>query len=236
MRRILGVGLLLAVLAIVAALVWVSRSLDGIVKNAVENVGSELLDTRVSLSSVSIDLREGRGTLRGLHIRNPDGFSSEDALSADEVVLRIQLGSLTGGPIVLDEVSVRSPEVLAEANARGLNLDVLRRNVEQSGTSEASDAATRGDGEPPRIRIRRFAVDEGKARSDTTALGGRLEEIDVPGVSLRDVGGQRGATPGELGKQILDAWLSRIARAAAAHQARRAIGDAVGEAVKGLFD
>jgi hypothetical protein len=247
MKRILGVALLLALLAVVAAVVWLAHSLDGIVKSAIEDVGSELLDTRVAVGSVSIDLREGRGTLRGLRIRNPEGFSSEDAISVGEVVLEIDLSSLTGSPIVLNEVSVHSPQVLAEANARGLNLDVLRRNVERSSPAEASDQATSGEGEPPRIAIRRFEVQGGEARSDTTALGGKREEIDVPGLSLRDVGGRRGAPPGELGKQILDAWLSRIARAAAAHQARRAAGKAlgdalgddagkVGDALKGLLD
>ena len=235
MRRVLVITVSLVVVAVAVALVWLARSLDGIVKSAIESVGSELLDTRVSVGSVSIDPREGRGTLRDLRIRNPEGFSSGDAFSLGEVVLQIDVSSLTGSPIVLREVSVHSPEVLAEANAQGLNLDVLRRNVERSGSKGADAKATSGGSEPPRIAIRRFAIEGGKASSDTTALGGKLEEIEIPPLSLSDVGGRNGATPAELGKQILGAWLSRIGTAVARQQAGRALGEALDNAVQGLF-
>jgi hypothetical protein len=236
MKRILAAGVAVVLVVIGVAVVWLARSLDGLVKGAIEQVGSELLDTRVSVGGVSIDLREGSGTLRELRVRNPEGFSSADAFSLAEVTLRIELGSLGGSPIVLSEVSVAAPLVLAEATARGLNLDVLRRSVESGAASEADAQVARGEAEPLRLRIQRLQVERAQARVDATALGGEAEQIEIPALSLRDLGGRRGATPGELGKQILGEWLDRVARAVAQHQARRAVGKAIDETLRDLFD
>jgi hypothetical protein len=247
MRRILRIGVPLVLVAAVGAALLVARSLDGIVKGVIEDVGSDLLQTRVSVGSVAIDLREGRGTIRNLRVANPAGFSSDDAFSLGEITLGIDLSSITGSPIVLEEVVVSAPVALAEATTAGVNLDVLRRNVDRSsGTGREADAGE-GDDEAARIRIRRFTFEGGKAKSDTTALGGKAEQIDIPGVSLRDVGGASGDTAAELGKTILSAWLGGIARAAATEQARSAAGKAldkvlgeggksVGDTVRGLLD
>ncbi len=253
MKRILLIGGPVVLLVVVVALLLLARSLDGIVKGVIEDVGSDLLRTTVSVGSVSIDLREGRGTIRNLRVANPEGFSNADAFSLGEITLDIDLGSLTGSPIVLDEVRVGSPEALAEATAVGLNLDVLRRNAEKGssgGEASAGGGANSGDAgsaEATRFRIRRFTFDGGKAKSDTTGLGGKVQEIEIPGISLSDVGGASGDTAAGIGKTILSRWLANIAKAAARAQARDAAGKAlddvlgddakgIGDAVKGLFD
>lgn len=238
MKRILGIAVALVLIIAVGALVWLARSIDGIVARKIEQVGSELLGTDVSVDGVSIDLRGGKGSIDALRVHNPEGFSSSDAFALKQVVIGIELGSLRESPIVLTEVTVREPDVLAEANTRGLNLDVLRGNLSESSASEA-DAEAAEEGEPTRLRIQRFQVEGGTARSDTTALGGRADEVPIPALSLRDLEG----TPGELGQRILRAWLDRIAVAVAKHQAKRALGDAVeegkeklGEALGELFE
>ena len=58
---------------------YLLSNLDSIVKSAIEQYGSEITGTRVRVGSVKITLTEGRGTIRGLRVGNPSGFSSNGA-------------------------------------------------------------------------------------------------------------------------------------------------------------
>ena len=71
---IAGAGLLF--LAAVAVYLLLSN-LDSLVERGIEKFGSEAAGTKVSVDRVAIDLRQGRGSILGLTVANPPGFSRE---------------------------------------------------------------------------------------------------------------------------------------------------------------
>jgi hypothetical protein len=244
MKRLLLVGGAIVVLGVVGALVFLASSLDAIVKQVIERTGSELTGTSVRLDSAQIDLGSGRGTLRGLRVANPDGFSSADVFSLGEITLEIDLGTLTQDPVVIRSVRIDAPEARVEVDAKGrTNVDVIRRHLKESestgsgggggggGSSEATDT--------PRLRIQSFTFENGQLAADTSALGGEEKTQALPTLRLRDVGGATGAAPAAIGEDILDAFLGQIAKAAASGQLERLIDDKVGgeagEAAKGVL-
>jgi uncharacterized protein YoxC len=64
-------ALLLVVLAV--GVVWVLRNLDDFVLGTIEDTGSRLTGTAVTLDSVELDLAAGSATLKGLVVDNPPG-------------------------------------------------------------------------------------------------------------------------------------------------------------------
>ena len=101
-RRILvgltgAAGVLLILLALF--LWFVYASLDSIVQTALETHGSRLTGTRVVVEDVDISPQSGEGTLRGLRIENPVGFSGSDAIRFGEVTLRIDVSTLVQDPL-----------------------------------------------------------------------------------------------------------------------------------------
>ena len=65
MKKVLiGVGVLIAVLAIVVYVAF--SSLDKIIKAAVEKYGSEITQATVTLNEVELSVSSGKGVLRGL--------------------------------------------------------------------------------------------------------------------------------------------------------------------------
>jgi uncharacterized protein involved in outer membrane biogenesis len=244
MKRVLLIGISIVVLAGIGALVFLASSLDSIVKQVIERTGSELTGTSVRLDSAEIDLGSGRGTLRGLRVANPEGFSSADVFSLGEITLEIDLGTLTQNPVVIRTVRIDAPEARVEVDAKGrTNVDVIRRHLEQAGSAggggESGGGGSSEATDTPRLRIQSFTFENGQVAADTSALGGKEKTQTLPTLSLRDVGGASGAAPAEIGEDVLDAYLGQIAKAAASGQLEQLIDDKLGgdagEAAKGVL-
>ena len=241
---ILGLG----VVAIAAVVVYtLYSSLDSLVKQAIETYGSEMTGTPVRVGSVSISLADGRGSVRGLRVANPEGFESGDAFALGEITLALDIASLTQDPLVVKEVLIDGPVANVVVGPTGrTNIDAIRKNVERyagsSGGSKGgsgSDAAA-AETPAPKLRIQEFTFENGRVEADASAVGGKELSRDLPPLSLRDVGGRSGKPADEIGQIVLAAYTKTILRSVAAGQAERAIdeklGGAAGEAAKGLLN
>ncbi len=252
MKRVLLGGVLLVVLALgVAAWLLLSR-LDSLVASVIEDTGSEIAGTAVRVGSVEIDLRAGRGTIRGLRVANPEGFSSGDAFRLGEIVLDLDPATVTGSPVVIDELRVNAPEASFEVDGQGRsNFAVLKANVERHSARGAGSGGQAGtpeepEAEGPRIRIDAFAFEKGAVRADLSALDPEAKPLEatLPTLKLREVGGSAGGTPDEIGKALLGAFTAVVVRTVAADQAGRRLEKAIGgeagkeagDLLKRLFD
>lgn len=249
MKRALAIGAVVAAALAIAAVVWLQHSLDGLVDRTIEQVGTELFGSRVSVEHARIHLRDGRATITGLEVANPaapeSDFSTEPALSLGEVAVEIDLAALDlaavragAAPIPIALVRVAEPHVRAEASGGGLNLDRLRRNVREAAPSQ--DAQPQSElGAPIRIRIARLEFSGGQLLADATRVGGDVEQVEIPDFALEGIGGAQGATPAEIGKRVSDALLTRSIRAAAlggiGGEVER-LQEKASEKLRGLFD
>src|SRR5690606_27466566 len=82
-RWALGLAILLAVAA--GGLWWAWNSLDFVVKAAIEHYGPRALGVPVAVREVRISTADGRGTIRGLEVGNPPGYSAPRALRAGTI-------------------------------------------------------------------------------------------------------------------------------------------------------
>ncbi len=249
MKRVVLLGALALVLALGAA-VWLGLSqLDSLVAAAIERYGSEITGVPVRVGEVKIELAEGRGTIAGLRVGNPEGFSPGDAFSLGEITLDIDPSSLTASPIVIDVLRVADPEARYEVDAKGRsNFDVIRDNVKRysanSASAEPESDSGPESGEELRLAVTRFRFEGGAVTADLSALheDAKPQTLDLPSVALDGLGGSEGATPGELGVEVFDAFTKSVRKAggkALKNEARRALEKAVGKAVEAagrLFD
>ncbi|HJO24761.1 MAG: hypothetical protein QF890_01010 [Myxococcota bacterium] len=231
-----------ALVAVCGAVYYFSFSLDGIVARAIERNGSAVTGTTVSVSGVHISLRDAKGSIRGLRIENPKGFSGE-AVSFRDITIGIDPASLVSrNPIVLTQVRVQEPSVnlVLDENGRS-NLGALQDNLKRpSGSSGATS-----EGPPTRLGIRRLEIAGTKLSADVSAVGGKNYEMTLSPVNRSNIGGSSGATAGEIAKLIAGDFVQQVvvavARSEAQHQIDQLIdkklgGDAVGEAAKSIVD
>ncbi len=236
------------VIAVVAASVMLMRNIDGVVKELIQQVGTEVAGTTVTVDSVAIKLMDGSGSLSGLTIVNPDGFSELPLLALDNVTLQIDPSSLTESVYLIDEINIDGLHVLAEHNESGLNLDVLMDNIDSSesaGDAEASEASD----EDVLLAVDHFAFTNSTAVLKSKQLG--EHDLSLPSIELRGLGTRdKGLTPeqlamaamGQLVGQVQDAVKDSI-KDLAADAAKKAIIRKIGdkgkegmEKLKSLFD
>jgi len=221
------VALLLVVLALGVA--WVLRNLDDFVLGTIEETGSRVTGTAVTLDSVAIDLAAGSATLNGLVIDNPPGYSTDFAFALDTVRVDLDPASVTGSVVRLDDVTITGARLNAEQKGTATNLSTILQSVRAASGEEAPPP----DPEDPtdvRLALSRFAFTDTKATLTTEQYGeASLRVPDVVRTGIGDPG--TGLPPAELARQLLEAVLEEAQDAVGGALADRA-KDAATEAAK----
>jgi hypothetical protein len=230
MRRVLLIGGVVVLAVVAVALLYLRSNLDSIVANAIETYGTQAAGVPVRVGSVQLALTEGKCTISGLRVGNPEGYASGDAFRLGEISVQVDPKSVTSSPVSVPQVRVIAPEVNAQLDSKGKsNLQTILDHVEaQSGEAPAEE------GEPVRLAIGSFVFEEGMLRGDASALSGREKDAfqtNLPAVRLRNIGGAGGATPAEISEAILEAFLGQTTKSVAAYQAQRAVEEKVGGSV-----
>jgi len=240
MKKILigiGVVLVLAVLGVT----WLLGSLDTIVKNQIEAVGSELTGTQVSVGSVGIELTSGAGTITGLTVANPQGYETDDAFRMKLLRLGIDLPSIGDRPLILNELVIDSPLVTMEVNEEGTsNLKEILDNV-SANTAAADEQAAQSQqetgGEPLRILIRQLIIKDVSYAVRSAGIKSVDAEGTLPTITKKNVGGTNGGTPGEIGKVIVADLARRVIEQAAKEGVKSAVESKIKDDVgSGLGD
>ncbi len=248
MKRILTIGgSVVAVVAVAwfAVATFVFPSLESVVKAAIEKIGSDLTQTTVRLDDVKLSLTDGKGSLHGLHMTNPNGFEETDAFAFDQVTIKVDLTTLTSDVVVINEVVVEKPRIRYELGQSGTNIDTIRSNVESQQGSGSSD------GETPSFIIKNLYLRDGTVGVAATGLTDGQLSVPLPDIHLTDVGAEgAGASPGDIIEHTLAAVGSGITTAVAdinldgirqgienaASGAGEAIGEVAGSAGETLDD
>lgn len=200
---LIGLGALVVVIGIV--LTVAISNLDRIVKGVVESSGSEVLGTEVSLNKVAISLKGGKGSLKGLVIANPEGFSAKNAFELDEVTLVLDLGTVTSDEVVVEQVVVDGARVRFEETGGNINLQTLLKNAQDyAGPSEPGDTTEEeSEAEGPKLVIREFRFTNAEATLISEQLGQEVS-AGIPDILLNDIGRKgAGVTAAEAAKEVL---------------------------------
>lgn len=226
----------------VVALVVASFFLGSIVKAGVNGYGPKLTQTRVSLSGASISPLSGSGTLRGLEVGNPKGWSDANLLSFGRVHVSVEPKSLFGDRIVINDIDVRKPEFDYETKLVASNVGDLLATINRATGSKSAGAKAK-NGKPLRVEVRHLRVSGGVVR-----LGASKAAVSfpLPPIELSDIGTKNGGvSPAELVSVVMRAVRNDIVQAAAsaasvgkagAKAANEAAQNATNQAVQGAKD
>lgn len=211
--KILGVLVLVVVVLVGVSLYY----LDSGIKKAVETFGPDYTLTRVELNDVSLSPLSGKGSLSGLAVGNPQGFSDANAFYLGEIAVAVDTQTLSGDPVIIHRVRIVAPQITFEQGKNGTNLEQLLRNIEQStGTANASSSSedTSVEGESKKIIIKDLQVSGGRVSYINPLLAGKTLELALPDIQMSGIGEKsNGATGAEVAK-LLIAAISKSASSA----------------------
>lgn len=252
--KVLGLGVVGLLVIVLAAAIYLWSSLDALVEAAIEKYGSQTTQTRVEVAGVKLALASGTGSITGIQIDSPAGFSRKQLFTLDNVTIAVDPKTVTNDVVVIDKILIQAPQVFYEINDKGQsNVDVLKKNVQQATASSSKTSS--GEAKQVKLIIRKLVIDKGEIDARISALGGKDLSANLPRIELTDIGKQSGgATPAEVAEKIANVLIAKVgpavaslgvdqylgksadeARAQIKERAEKAIGGQVGDKLKGLF-
>ena len=241
MKKIL---LLLAVLALGAYFV-LAYFLGSIVKAGVNRFGPQLTQTKVELAGANLSPLTGSGTLSGLAVGNPKGWSEGDAFYLGKIHVDVEPFSILGDHVVVNEIIIDEPMFAYETKFVSSNIKDLLENIEEFTGSGGKTAGTK-EGKPIKFVVKKFRLTNGKA---TLGVGAAALPVPLPPISLDDLGVKEGGITadqlaGTLMKNVLGSIVSGTASAlgqvgstsgAGALEKTKEAAKKAGESIKKLF-
>ncbi|MBL4764781.1 MAG: hypothetical protein JKX67_05825 [Colwellia sp.] len=197
-----------------------SDKLNALIAEQIEIQGKKFTEQLVTVEKVDMQLLNGAGTINGLIIHNPSGFTTTPLFALNEITLDINLKSLAGvrdgKPIVIDTIVINKPEALVEFNESGgsniqVILDAINKNIPQSSAGNETSANQTSS---PKIRVKKFVLAGVALRVDLTKLGNTTHKKTLPDINLTNIGGEDGLPANELGAVMIKKALSAIWKAA----------------------
>jgi len=200
-KHILLIVGLVIVIAIGFVVYRVIGSLDKIIEAGIETYGSKITQAEVTLDKVTLDLANGKATLHGLRIGNPQGFKTDYLMQLDEISMTLDTGSITKNPVVVKEIMIQGPSVIYELASGGSNVDTLLKNIKSyTGTESKQETG----GEEHKLIINDLYIKDGQVNLSASALNGKTMSAGLPDIHMKDIGKEEGgATPGEVAEKIM---------------------------------
>lgn len=235
MKKIAAFAVLLA-LVLAGGAWWLSHNMDGVIKHAIEKYGSEMTRAKVSVGAVEIRPADGRGVIRGLTIGNPAGFKTAHAMQVAEIEVALDMGSLAGSVITVKRIGIKAPEIIYEKGDSMTNFDAIQKNIaDYLGPADRKDKGADGK----KLIVEDLRVTGARAQASAAFMNGKTVGIGLPDIALKNLGkSQGGATPGELGQEIVAAIKARLTAAVNFDNLMKSMAAAVDKAtgaIKGLF-
>jgi hypothetical protein len=187
MKKLLYIGGAFFALLLVAYVV-LAFFLGSIVTAGVNRFGPAVTGTKVQLASAKISPLSGVGTLSGLAVGNPKGWSDANAFFLGKIHVQMKPFSVFGDHIVIDEILIDQPEFLYETKVISSNISDLLKNIQGSAESKEPKPAAK-NGQPLKIEIKHFRLQNGKV---TLGVSGAALPLPMPVVELNDLGTKEG--------------------------------------------
>lgn len=209
-------------IVVIASMLFGARLLDRGLHRGITTYGPRLTQTTVELGAVNVSPLSGTGTIHGLVVGNPEGFSENQAIRLEEASITLDVRSVLGDAITIEHIRIHQPMIHLERAQGTTNLQRIQDNINRAVGPEDARPSPENDRAGRKFIVEEFVLEGG--RVSLSALGSQTE-VAMPPVRLQDIGKSEGGVTGdEVGRAILDAVL-RSALAAAGREATNLLND-----------
>jgi hypothetical protein len=224
----------LGTLVVLALIVWIGGQffLGSMVKTGVNKLGPRITQTKVELASASISPVSGVGTLGGLFVGNPPGWSSDKAFYLGRIHLNVVPSSIFGDHIVVNEIVIDQPEFVYETKVVSSNIGDLMKNIEKAVGGKTTQEPTAKNEKPQKFEVKKFTLSNGKV---TVGVGPTAMTLSMPPIELTDIGTREGGiTADEFTAVVMRAVTTAVISASTQAFMKNApnLGASANEAIK----
>lgn len=221
------IGLGIVVVIIVVLVMTVLGNLNGIVKAAIEKIGTSVTGVPVTVGAVDIKISEGSAAIQQLSVANPAGFSADPMLDFGELAVKLNVKSK-----VINHVKIASPHILFEQKGTTSNFQTLQENMAGDEPKEEKPAeeepAPAEEGEPAILQIDLIELTDAQVNVVSDQLP-EPKNITIKSMTFENLKG----TGAEIGKQVMGQLATQIIKEVSAQALKgeldKAINKSLGE-------
>lgn len=225
------------IIALIILVVVVFFSLDFIVKQGIQRVGSSVLGTPVTVGDVSLGLLEGRLTINDLKVENPRGYKQKYAFTLGKVAVKLDISSLFENVIKITNITITNPDIYYQTGLGGSNIGALTSHSSSSAQqSTQTSAPKKGAGRS--VEINELLIKNAKV---TGSLGIAQTSVTLKEIRMKNLGKQSGGvTVAQVTAQVLSQLVQSLATSGVqviggtVKGVVSGVGDAAGKAAKGV--
>ena len=222
MIRILKLALIFTLLVGIVLYFILPTLLNKGIKNGVGLVGPKITKTEVHIEKVNISPFNGKGSINGLLVGNPEGFTPDRTFFMNEIFLDIEPSTIfSSDRILINRIYINNPEIVFEQKLDGTNnLSQLMKNINDSlgakekdepqPPAEDDEAApkTQKEKKPLKIEITDFTIEEAAIN---VIVAGKKMTASLPKIQVKDIGKEKGGIiPEEAIQEILVALSAQV--------------------------
>jgi hypothetical protein len=211
--------------------------LGSIVKAGVNRFAPRLTQTKVELADAHVSPLTGGGTLSGLVVGNPAGWSDNPAFSFGKIHVALAPFSLFGDHIVVNDIEIDDPEFNYETKLVSSNIGDLLKRIE--GSSEGNGSAggpVSQNGQPIKFEVKHFRLNGGRVR---LGVGPTAIVLPMPPLELDNLGtSDGGITANQLAIAVMRSVTTGVITTTthAVGQIGATMGAAAGDGTKKALD
>lgn len=206
--RIIVAVVLLVVIGVIIALLFIDR----LARNGVERGATYALGVPTTLQSADVRVMAGEFTMGGLHVANPQGFTTSHFLTMNDGDVAVALTTLREETVELPRLELTGIDVNLEKKDGKSNYNAILENLKRFEQKDPPPDQEAGK----KFVIREVVIHDITAHVDVLPVGGELTRLELPidEITLKDVGTDtdRGMLMSELSGTILKAIFAGILR------------------------
>lgn len=229
MKKVFVVLLVLALAVGGGVWYFVSYRMDSLIETRIEAAGSASFGSRVSVGTVTTNIRDGSLQISDISVANPPGYSNPNAFSLSNIEAAVDYANLDIKRLVIDK-----PEIVIEEMGGKTNFEQMLNELEK----RAAEPAPAGTGaKEPVIVLRHFRMNESRAAFQSASLD-RYTDVEIDAVELHDLRGTPTEIATIIAREVLDEVKAEAARELLKAQAGKKYDEVeqkVGDALKDLF-
>jgi uncharacterized protein involved in outer membrane biogenesis len=193
MKKFLKYSIATLLVLLLVAYIGVAFFLGSVVKAGVNRVGPKLTQTKVELAGAHISPLSGSGTLTGLTVGNPAGWSDGNAFSLGSMHIDVKPFSIFGDHIVINDLTIDEAEFNYETKIVSSNINDLLKNIEARTGGGSKDEKNPNE-KPKRFEVRHLSITNAKV---TVGLGASALPLKMPPIELTNLGTAEGGITAE---------------------------------------
>ncbi|MCC3304381.1 hypothetical protein [Sneathiella sp. HT1-7] len=137
MRRGLTIVMIGIVILFCVAIVTVYLSIGSVITSTIENYGTAITQTKVTLRETEFSPTTGEAELLDLKIANPAPYKAQPAFLTPRIKMQIDPQTVNSETIIIKRIEIEAPEITYEITNSGDNLRTIRFYIKEAIAVEA---------------------------------------------------------------------------------------------------